>query len=62
MPKDEQAPCKNRVMYVSSREGLCCPPRNQNIWNAHPRVYLAMNNEDTEVQCYYCGTKYLIKE
>lgn len=36
---------------------LCCPLPNQNLWDAHPRVYLPIEKTGHEV-CPYCGTEY----
>jgi len=39
---------------------LSCPQPNQKIWNAHPRVYLPIE-ESGEATCPYCGTHYVLK-
>lgn len=40
---------------------LSCPPRNERIWDAHPRVYLPIE-ELGKVTCPYCGTLYILNE
>jgi uncharacterized Zn-finger protein len=40
---------------------LSCPTQNQLVWDAHPRVYLPIE-EAGEVVCPYCGTKYILKD
>ncbi len=47
--------------YEVSRKDLplSCPMPNQKLWNAHPRVYLPI--EDTgEASCPYCSTQYTL--
>ena len=39
---------------------VSCPPRDDRIWDAHPRVYLTLNAEG-QVVCPYCGTTYVLK-
>lgn len=36
---------------------LSCPMPEECLWNAHPRVYLALD-DDGRAQCPYCGTRY----
>ena len=38
---------------------LSCPTPAQYLWNAHPKVYLPIENEG-EVKCPYCGTVYVL--
>ena len=40
---------------------LSCPQPNQKLWNAHPRVYLPIE-ESGEASCPYCGTHYTLTE
>lgn len=39
---------------------LSCPPREDRVWDAHPRVYLPIETTG-EVICPYCGAKYVLK-
>ena len=39
---------------------LHCPLPSQEIWNTHPRVFLAIE-ELGEVRCPYCGTLYRLQ-
>lgn len=34
-----------------------CPPPGIEVWNMHPRVYLAFD-KDGEATCPYCGARY----
>ncbi len=38
---------------------LCCPMLTKTLWNAHPRVYLALSDAG-DATCPYCGTHYLL--
>lgn len=40
---------------------LSCPMSNMTIWNAHPRVYLPIE-EVGYATCPYCNTKYYLKD
>ncbi len=39
---------------------LCCPPTDQVLWNAHPRVYLPIEATG-QVICPYCSTHYELR-
>ena len=58
----EQRACSEQRYQVSHQDlPLSCPLPEMSAWNAHPRVYLAI--EDTgEVRCPYCGTVYTLIE
>jgi len=36
---------------------LSCPTPEQKLWNAHPRVYLPLE-ETGEASCPYCSARY----
>lgn len=40
---------------------LYCPTSNQTVWDAHPRVFLPIE-ETGESKCPYCGTEYVLKD
>ncbi len=40
---------------------LCCPSKNGEVWDLHPRVYLPIEQEG-EVVCPYCSAKYILKQ
>lgn len=53
--------CTVRHYEVTSRDlPLSCPPRDDRVWDAHPRVYLPIE-EEGRVVCPYCGTEYVLK-
>lgn len=37
---------------------LCCPMPNQRLWDAHPRVYLPIEEAGGHVVCPYCDAEY----
>ncbi|KTD14460.1 zinc-finger domain-containing protein [Legionella israelensis] len=40
---------------------LSCPTDEMELWNAHPKVYLPIEETGVEV-CPYCGAKYILKK
>ncbi|MDH5433661.1 MAG: zinc-finger domain-containing protein [Gammaproteobacteria bacterium] len=36
---------------------VCCPPKEQEVWNQHPRVYLDLA-KNGEANCPYCGNHF----
>ena len=50
-----------RVVTVQKDQlPLCCPLPSDEVWNAHPRVYLPIEAKG-EVQCPYCSTRYRLE-
>ena len=47
------------VVITAADLPLSCPPQDKRVWDAHPRVYLPLNDEGVAV-CPYCGTTYLL--
>lgn len=49
--------------YVVTRADLplSCPTRDMALWNAHPRVYLPIEETGVEV-CPYCGAQYVLED
>lgn len=57
--KGEQA-CTQNCYIISSKDlPLSCPPRDKRVWDAHPRVYLPIE-ELGQVRCPYCGANYIL--
>lgn len=40
---------------------LSCPMPNMRLWDAHPRVYLPIQ-ETGHIVCPYCGAEYFLRE
>lgn len=50
-----------RVIEVSAADlPLHCPMPGQSLWNAHPRVFLPIEDKG-EALCPYCGTLYKLQ-
>lgn len=61
MFENKQA-CTKNVYYVKkSNLPLSCPPRDNRIWDAHPRVYLPIK-ETGHVRCPYCSAEYILEK
>ncbi len=56
--------CTAKSVRVKAQDlPLCCPQLNQRIWDAHPRVYLAIEDAaGGEIDCPYCATHYTLVE
>jgi uncharacterized Zn-finger protein len=58
---DNDIKSSERVVEISAEElPLQCPTAEQMVWNAHPRVFLPIE-ESGEALCPYCGTRYVLK-
>jgi uncharacterized Zn-finger protein len=40
---------------------VCCPPRDAEVWDQHPRVYLPIGAEGAVI-CPYCSATYTLKK
>ena len=57
----EPAPTTARQIEVTAADlPLHCPTPSMQLWNAHPRVFLPIENSG-EALCPYCGTRYTLK-
>lgn len=52
---------ENLVEVTAADLPLHCPTPGMSLWNAHPRVYLPVE-QSGEALCPYCGTRYRLKE
>ncbi len=57
----ENASTQTRVEVSRAELPLSCPLPNQKLWDAHPRVYLPIE-ESGEASCPYCGTHYILTD
>jgi len=55
----DKACTEQHVVITEADLPLSCPPRDKRVWDAHPRVYLALSEKGT-AECPYCGTTYLL--
>jgi uncharacterized Zn-finger protein len=59
---DEPRACVKQRYEISRQDlPLSCPPSDKRIWDAHPRVYLPIE-ETGSVQCPYCGAEYVLTD
>ncbi len=60
---DKQQPaCTQRRYTVTAADlPLSCPSRHMRIWDAHPRVYLPIE-ETGNIRCPYCSAEYILKK
>lgn len=50
-----------RIVEVTAADlPLHCPTPDMRLWNAHPRVFIAVEKTG-EARCPYCGTLYKFK-
>ena len=57
----EYANTKTRVEVSRSELPLSCPTPSQKLWNAHPRVFLPIEDSG-EATCPYCGTHFILTD
>ena len=60
MPAEKQACTKRRYEVTSADLPLSCPLKEMRLWDAHPRVYLPIE-EMGEVVCPYCDAEFVLK-
>ncbi len=54
--------CTEKIHRISRDElPISCPTPEMALWNAHPRVYLPIE-ETNEAVCPYCGTRFVLEE
>ncbi len=55
---DNNKQADDQVVKVSRAElPVHCPTEAMGLWNSHPRVYIALE-ENPAVNCPYCGTRF----
>lgn len=63
MAKTSNNQACTKTRYEVSRADLpvCCPPRDLRVWDAHPRVYLPIE-EIGHAVCPYCEAEFVLIE
>lgn len=61
MEKNEASCAKRRYEITQADLPLSCPMRDERVWDAHPRVYLSIE-ETGVVRCPYCSAEYILKD
>ena len=49
---------QHQVEITAAQLPLACPPADQRLWDAYPRVYLPIVEAGGAITCPYCGTHY----
>lgn len=57
---DKQACTKHRYEVTKADLPLSCPEEGYRLWDAHPRVYLPIEETGRAV-CPYCDAEYILK-
>ena len=59
--RQKQEACAKRRYEVTQADlPLSCPMQDMRVWDAHPRVYLPIE-ETGEAVCPYCDAEYILK-
>ena len=59
----EPANAQKRYVVGVKDLPLSCPLPEMALWNSHPRVYLAIEDEPNgEAQCPYCGSVFVLAD
>ncbi len=58
---NNQACTKRRYEVTRADLPVSCPPRDLRVWDAHPRVYLPVE-ETGRAECPYCDAEFILKE
>ena len=54
--------CTERHYEITAKDlPLSCPPRDERVWDAHPRVYLPIEGSGGKIRCPYCSAVYHLK-
>lgn len=54
--------CTKRIYEITRKDlPLACPPLDDRVWDAHPRVYLPIA-EVGKVTCPYCAAEYILTD
>lgn len=58
----KQPACTEKNYIVHRRDlPLSCPTADMELWNAHPKVYLPIEQTGAEV-CPYCGSRFVLQD
>jgi uncharacterized Zn-finger protein len=61
---DGNVACAKRRYEITMADlPLSCPPRNLRVWDAHPRVYLPIEETSNgRFLCPYCSAEYILTD
>lgn len=58
--QEKSIPCAKRHYEVTLTDlPLCCPTKDMRLWDAHPRVYLPIEETGRAV-CPYCEAEFTL--
>lgn len=60
MTETAQKQPQNVIKVTKDQLPACCPPKDQEHWNQHPRVYLEISRSES-ASCPYCGNKFVLE-
>lgn len=56
-----ETPCSKRHYEITESDlPLSCPTASMRLWDAHPKIYLPIEETGHEL-CPYCGTEFTLK-
>jgi len=58
----KKASAAREVMVTKADLPVFCPRADELLWNAHPRVYIHLENPGDSARCIYCGTLYRLAD
>lgn len=62
MSSKKKLACAKKSYTISHQDlPLSCPTDAMALWNAHPKVYLPIEQTGTQV-CPYCGARFILKD
>lgn len=62
MTEKQSQACTQQVYQVSKSDlPISCPTDDMILWNAHPKVYLPLSEENPAAHCPYCGVKFTLQ-
>jgi uncharacterized Zn-finger protein len=63
MSETKKIPACSKKSYTVHRHDLplSCPTNEMELWNAHPKVYLPIEETGIEI-CPYCGSKFILED
>ncbi|MGC9457485.1 MAG: zinc-finger domain-containing protein [Halothiobacillaceae bacterium] len=62
-PENFKTPAdQNRVVVTHRDLPVHCPAPDASLWDAHPRVYIPVEENGGEARCIYCGALYVLED
>jgi uncharacterized Zn-finger protein len=58
---NKQACTKHRYEVTRAELPVSCPPQSMRVWDAHPRVYLPIEETGRAV-CPYCDAEFILRD